>query len=114
MLCHSSPAKSSHRKTRVLYQISNQVGLQATQGDLYSNWGQGARKDLPGQGRLGDQTQYDEHPLAKQIVLPPANLLVLQEHVDREDVEEHKEGGDDDVHKRRGIRFRRLGRARQV
>ena len=53
---------------------------------------------LPGQGRLGHKAQQDVCRFSEAVIRPPTDLYVLQDHDDREDVEEDKEGEEDPVH----------------
>lgn len=46
-----------------------------------------AEEHQPGQDGLGHKTQYDVGPFSVQVILPLANTLILQDHVDRERVE---------------------------
>ena len=55
---------------------------------------------LPREQRLRRQAEEDVGLLAHEVVPPGADLLVLQPHVDREDVEEEEEADDDRVHER--------------
>ena len=55
----------------------------------------------PGQQRLRRQAEHDVRLLAEQVVTPLADLVVLQPHVDGEDVEEDEQADDDAVHEAR-------------
>jgi hypothetical protein len=52
-------------------------------------------KHLPHQRSLCHNTENDLDVLAVQIILPPSDLLVLQEHVEGEQEEEERQGGED-------------------
>ncbi len=73
---------------------------------MFSGWGtgvdrcQGAGEDDPGQDGLGSQAEHNVEAFAKQGILPRFDLLLLQNHVDSEDVEEDKQGRDDGVNER--------------
>ena len=60
---------------------------------------QRAEEDLPGQQRLGEEAHEHVRLLTDEVVLPAADLAVLQDHRDGEHVEgneQRDEDGDDD------------------
>ena len=65
--------------------------------------GQGAGEDLPGKKRLGNQAENDVNALTVEVIFPLAYFLVLQQHIDGEDVEENEERGDDGVDESWGL-----------
>ena len=77
-------------------------------------WCQGACENDPGQDRFWDQAKNDISSLAKQIIFPGSYLFILQHHVDREDIEEYKQGRVNDVYKSWGTFSTTADRAEEI
>ena len=56
-------------------------------------------KHLPRQRSLCHDTENDVQVLAVEVILPPSDLLVLQQHVEGEQEEEERQGREDVIDK---------------